>query len=470
MICYKCGAALSEKDFCTSCGAEVGMYKKILALSNRYYNDGLEKARVRDLSGAIVSLKQSVKLNRNNVDAHNLLGLVYYEIGEVVEALGQWTISINVRDNKNIATDYIGLIRANPGRLDGMNLNLHKFNQSLNLCYQDSLDYATIQLKKILQGTPRYLKARQLLALIYLRLEDWDKAKKELDKCIQQDTGNTITLRYLKEAEQMLSPSDAIGGPRRKEKEKVRVYQSGNETIIQPINRKEHRAVSTLLNIAVGILIGIAIALFLILPGRIQEARAASNEELRTVSEQSDAKNATIDALELQITQLQAETQRLNEDLKEMATTDGSMGIADALMQAASSYVADPTDIASVAASLELLEVPEGGEEPVRSDSFNSLYETLMGILQPDLAAYYYDLGYGSYRAEDYEAAIPALRRAYEYDNENGEALFYLGNSYRSNGEDDKAKETYAKVIDNFPDTERANRAETYLAEINNQE
>ena len=72
MICYKCGCTLSEKDYCTGCGADVGMYKKILFLSNRYYNDALEMCQVRDLSGAIVSLKQSIKLNRNNVDAHNL--------------------------------------------------------------------------------------------------------------------------------------------------------------------------------------------------------------------------------------------------------------------------------------------------------------------------------------------------------------------------------------------------------------
>ncbi|MCR5502402.1 MAG: tetratricopeptide repeat protein [Lachnospiraceae bacterium] len=470
MICYNCGAALSEKDFCTSCGAEVGMYKKILSLSNRYYNDGLEKARVRDLSGAIVSLKQSIKLNRNNVDAHNLLGLVYYEIGEVVEALGQWTISINVRDTKNIATDYINLIQQNPGRLDGMNLNLHKFNQSLALCYQDSLDYAQIQLKKILLGTPKYLKARQLLALIYIRLEQWDKAKSELDKCIAIDTGNTITLRYIREVDQMLAPEDGFNASRKKEKEKVRVYQSGNETIIQPVNHGENRAISVLLYIAMGILIGIAIALFLILPGKIQEARASSHEELRIVSEQSDAKTATIDELELQISKLQAETERLNEDLKEMAGKDGAVGVSDALMQAATAYVNDPNDIASVAEALELLEVPEGEEETVKSESFKVLYDKLMELDRESLASYYYDLGYSSYRAEEYAEAIPNLRRAYEYDNENGEALFYLGNAYRYNGEEDKAKETYAEVIDNFPDTERASRSETYLAEINNQE
>ncbi len=81
MICYNCGCRLSEHDFCTSCGADVALYKRIIFMSNRFYNEGLEKATVRDLSGAIVSLRQSLKLNKNNIDARNLLGLVYFGMG-----------------------------------------------------------------------------------------------------------------------------------------------------------------------------------------------------------------------------------------------------------------------------------------------------------------------------------------------------------------------------------------------------
>ena len=58
MICYHCGCNLTAHDFCTNCGADVGLYKKIMAVSNLYYNEGLEKAGVRDLSGAIVSLRE----------------------------------------------------------------------------------------------------------------------------------------------------------------------------------------------------------------------------------------------------------------------------------------------------------------------------------------------------------------------------------------------------------------------------
>ena len=90
MECYKCGSELSSLDICSNCGAQVGVYKKIITMSNTFYNMGLQKARVRDLSGAEELLKQSLALYKKNIQARNLLGLVYYEMGEVVIALREW--------------------------------------------------------------------------------------------------------------------------------------------------------------------------------------------------------------------------------------------------------------------------------------------------------------------------------------------------------------------------------------------
>ena len=54
---------------------------KLLYQSNYWYNDGLKKATIRDLSGAMASLKKSLQYNRDNIAARNLLGLVYYGRG-----------------------------------------------------------------------------------------------------------------------------------------------------------------------------------------------------------------------------------------------------------------------------------------------------------------------------------------------------------------------------------------------------
>ena len=94
MRCYKCGSFLTDGDTCPQCGENVRIYKKTARVSDAYYNAGLYKARVRDLTGAVESLKISLMINKYNTNARNLLGLVYCEMGDVVEALSQWVVSI----------------------------------------------------------------------------------------------------------------------------------------------------------------------------------------------------------------------------------------------------------------------------------------------------------------------------------------------------------------------------------------
>ena len=62
--------------------------KKIVYQSNYWYNDGLRKAKIRDMSGAIMSLRKSLQFNRENIAARNLLGLVYYGIGSAGSSCG----------------------------------------------------------------------------------------------------------------------------------------------------------------------------------------------------------------------------------------------------------------------------------------------------------------------------------------------------------------------------------------------
>ena len=83
----------------------------------------------------------------------------------------------------------------NPTQLENLNQAIRKYNQALAYCQQGSLDLAVIQLKKVLSINPRFLRAHQLLALLYIQAEDWEKAKRELNKCGRIDVRNTTTLR-----------------------------------------------------------------------------------------------------------------------------------------------------------------------------------------------------------------------------------------------------------------------------------
>ena len=326
MKCFQCGCELSDKDFCTGCGADVKLYKRIMYVANRFYNDGLNKAGVRDLSGAIVSLRQALKFNKNHVEARNLLGLVYFEMGETVAALSEWVISKNIRSQKNIADDYINDVQSNPTRLETINQTVKKYNQALSYCYAESSDLAIIQLKKVVSLNPRFVKAHQLLALLYMNSEEWEKAQRILYKSLKVDVNNTTTLRYLKEVEFMLEGDETAGVKRKKQnvsKDAV-TYQSGNETIIQPISPKEPIVgVPTILNVVIGIAIGLAVCYFLVVPARVQSARAEADEQLRLISENSDEKTAQITDLEQRVEALTDENAKQQEQITSYAGEGG---------------------------------------------------------------------------------------------------------------------------------------------------
>lgn len=128
--------------------------EKILHQSNYWYNDGLRKAQIRDMSGAITSLRKSLQYNRANIDARNLLGLVYYGRGEVAEGLVEWIISKNLKPKDNLADRFIDEVQKSAKKLEQINQAVKKYNQCLIYCEQQGEDLAIIQLKKSDRSTP----------------------------------------------------------------------------------------------------------------------------------------------------------------------------------------------------------------------------------------------------------------------------------------------------------------------------
>lgn len=461
MFCYNCGCRLSEHDFCTACGVDVSLYKKIISVSNMYYNEGLEKAGIRDLSGAIVSLRQSLKFDKSNIDARNLLGLVYYEMGEVVAALSEWVISKNMRPEKNIADDYIERLQSNASRLETINQTIKKYNQALIYCRQDSKDLAVIQLKKVLSLNPRFVRAHQLLALLYMDREDWERAERELRKCIDADRNNTQTLRYIREVDQMLIPDETVKQTAKKKKDEVVRYQSDNELIIQPLNVKEPKrsGVSTLLNMGIGLVIGLAVMYFLVMPAAQANAKREAQENITKIIDESDAKTIRIQELESKVAALNVKVDELNEEIDGFVGADGTLQTIDNMLQTAADYL-KAGDIKATASNLEFISNNVEIEE--MSEGFQQLYQAVFESIGPALSKDYYTEGYELYRTEDYQAAVDLLGKSAYYNPANVDALFYLARTYERMNDTENAVITYDQVIEQFPNTERARSAKKY--------
>lgn len=427
------------------------LYSRMLQLSNAYYNEGLEKAQVRDLTGAVSSLRQSLKINKKNTQARNLLGLVYFEMGEVVEALSQWIISRSFQSQKNQADYYIEAVQNNPARLETINTTIKKYNQSLLYCEQGSYDLAVIQLKKVLSMNMNLLKGHQLLALLYMKMENYGRARAELKRVLAIDRTNTRALRYMKEL-------DAAAGrqekPEKEEQNKDAIaYTSGNETIIQPVGVKDNSGFHSIINVIIGVAIGAAVMWFLVFPAQQKMTNDELNKAVAEYSDQVESKTAALASLQSEMDDLKKEAESASQSAEEVSA---QLGGYEALLKAYRTYTEGDS-----AATLEELEAID--QESLTEDG-KTLYDAMFQEVGASAIEALYKSGYAAYESGDYDTAIADLGKCYELDNSQGNALYFLARAYHKSGDTENAKIYYQKVIDEQPNTKRATDAAGLMA------
>ena len=373
MNCMNCGAFLTDMDldYCPNCGYNVLIQKKVDYLSKIFYNQGLEKASIRDLSGAIACLKQSLMYDKRNIRARNLLGLVYFETGEVVSALSEWVISKNLQPTRNLASEYINKLQANPNKLEAINETIKKYNHALMLCREGHEDMAAIQLRKILTQNSKLIKGYHLLALIQMKNGEWNKARRILKKAARIDKTNTTTLRFLREVDEQ------TGVTTRLEKKKKGLFRSGtkenpdtdilgSERVAQPTVYREHSKVSVFFILMAGIAAGAVAFWLLAVPAIRQGIYQEANQQIVQYSESLASQGA-------ELTKAQGEAKESGDTVEsvtqELTTEQAKSESYQALLQAYTYYQQQNLDEAAV----EIQKV----HVDVLTDSMKSVYTTI---------------------------------------------------------------------------------------------
>ena len=373
MNCMNCGAFLTDMDldYCPNCGYNVLIQKKVDYLSKIFYNQGLEKASIRDLSGAIACLKQSLMYDKRNIRARNLLGLVYFETGEGVSALSEWVISKNLQPTRNLASEYINKLQANPNKLAAINETIKKYNHALMLCREGHEDMAAIQLRKILTQNSKLIKGYHLLALIQMKNGEWNKARRILKKAARIDKTNTTTLRFLREVDEQ------TGVTTRLEKKKKGLFRSGtkenpdtdilgSERVAQPTVYREHSKVSVFFILMAGIAAGAVAFWLLAVPAIRQGIYQEANQQIVQYSESLASQGA-------ELTKAQGEAKESGDTVEsvtqELTTEQTKSESYQALLQAYTYYQQQNLDEAAV----EIQKV----HVDVLTDSMKSVYTTI---------------------------------------------------------------------------------------------
>ena len=125
--------------------------------------------------------------------------MVYYETGQVIEALAEWVISSNYQPEENPAIRYLKLVQGNQNKLSAFDQAAKKYNLTLHYAQQKNYDLTLIQLKRVLNDNPHFVKAYLVLALIYIEEGNTEKAKKALQRVLKIDRYHPMALHYMEE-------------------------------------------------------------------------------------------------------------------------------------------------------------------------------------------------------------------------------------------------------------------------------
>lgn len=450
-LCPKCARPLNAEDYCSHCNLNVGVYKKIKDNSKILYNQGLQKANIRDLSGAIDLLNRSLHLDKHNSNARNLLGLIYFEIGETVSALQQWVVSKNLKPQDNEAIYYLNQVQDNQSYLDKLNTAIKKYNQSLSYIEQGSIDLAIIQLKKVTSLNPKYVKAYGLLALCYIREGHLDKAQKVLKKVLAIDKSNYIARKYLDDMQADTTISDDQDYVKYEDKKSVGMFP-------KPMKTKANNALFQFVAMAIGVVIGVAIMALMVMPARIDLRESEINTLTADLSKAESALVSTTEENQNLANALKALQSKDDQLTQEQEANVKMLNETTKMVNAINLYMAD--DLSGAAEGLFLV------DDALLSAELSSIYSGLKETVFPTVAEKAYNDGYRAYNRGAFDEGIVYLETSFKYvqdANYSDNALYYLARCHYKKDDKSKALPIFQKLLAEYPDSGNTNDAQYFV-------
>ena len=457
MRCPNCGQEMPANGTCPGCGVDAVLFVKTLQASERLYDRALAQANERQLSAAEENLVKSLEFDKANIEARNLLGLIYFETGRIGDALKQWVISSSYLKEGNKAKGYLTAVQKDAAALDRLNDAVKMYNNSIDYVEQKSDDLAIIQLKKALEYSPKFVGAMNLLAYCYIMQKNSEKARPLLEKVIAIDTQNETALRYFKEIN---------GGRPRREVQKIQpqpaVEQKPSYARLAAKEKKSfdnNFPLAAVICFIIGAVCGAALMWFLYMPSvqqknadELTSVRATLADSQKQLTDAKAGDTAQISDLQTQLAQLQTD----NQDL--------SSQVADFNRNQKVYNIFDQYDIGNVVDAADMLTA-------LNTDGLPAALLEKITVMTPkikeDAAVILYNNALAEYNAKDYANAQADYEKFLKYakiETPNMDlAIYNLGQISEINGDKDGAIGYYKSVVSNFPKSKEYNNAKNRL-------
>ena len=422
----------------------------LIKISKAYYNRGLERAKLNDLSGAAVYLKKSLIYDKYRTEARNLLGLIFYESGETADAIVQWVVSINLDPRDNDADRYLDEIQRKPGVLSEASALVRRFNQALEIAQNGGEDFAMVELSDITRKKPNYIKAQLLLAILYMQAGEHIKAGKALMAVLDIDRNHPQATILMDEVKRDTGKAE-VERAKLKNAYSHRELEEGD--VIIPTTRAGTSLDKVVIYITAGIIIGLVSFYLLILPSvrRIYN-RALNDSIIQNSAELSDV-NARYSELSDRYDELNAEFQDVSQRLN--AYEEQNINFTSAY-ESLNSIISDCGAGNYEAAADKYLQLDRS---IITSEPLISQLQEADRLMLNDGFTAISEMGTAQWNGGNLSAAENYYRLALNIKPDDPEVMFLLARLLQSQDRISEANEIFDKIVGEHPESPYAQRS-----------
>ena len=469
MTCPICASEI-ESNYCSFCGLEYETLVIAGKVSGCLFNKGLEAARNNEITAAIGYLSKCVEFDKRNTNALDLLGLCYYRVGKINDALKVWILCFHYNGKHSQSARYITVVENNLQAVEKMRSAVSEYNRALKFAKRANDDMAIMSLEKAISFSPNFVDALNLAALCYIHVNENEKARNCIERALKIDKNNNIALNYYHEIVETSGLKKAVSRPVEKPVQTPKterpknVFNTGptkqSAIEIQKQTLADKLRISEFVCFVVGLLVAVGFMFFLVFPAMSQSERNLHDEAVAELDEQ-------IANLESQLIDREI---AINQIINDMNEQQGEAGGRDAMIETLrirliinDAYIFFLRGQHAEAAYF-LLTVT--GEIP---PDMLGRYDAIVSQTFPQMEAHYFNQAMEYMAAGNYAAARTMFNSSYRYTTINsaigGHATrLHLANIAINMGDIAAARNHFEHIAEVYPTTQAAEQARQWLA------
>ena len=418
-------------------------------ISNAYYNLALDKLEGNHLSDASLLLKKSLLFNKKNSDSRNLLGLIFYREGEVVDALSQWVINKNLNKNDQLSSYFLNKVQ-NDEKTKDMLEAIKVYNNALDDINDERNDLAMHHLYKALELNPNHMKSLLLLSLLLLDIKDHIKAGSYLLKAQKLDASHDLANKYMDYTLKNTKQKEY------KEKRLQNIYSDKkleSDDLVLPNRYIKLTPNQTIKYLLIGALVGIIGYHTIVTPVIRQSINEKVNDSYVKYSDIINDQNKSIRDLTVDNRELTENYKIANEKVKRYEEQNERFTIQYETLTEINKLFDNGNILEAINRYVSL------DKSNITDDNLLVLLNSARSRVEGIGAGRICEMGTQEWNAGNKPRAIEFYKLSLSMEPDNPETMFLLARLYQSMGEEDESNTLFDKIIAEHSDSNYARRA-----------